>query len=108
MLAQSCAFSQNLDRLFTGDLILVIINILLIVARIIYKTNNPLDAETEKIMTEKRAQELQNGKSKKKKILLCMALSDFKSNTIIYAYSPDNQSEIQDILTEIGYLSQTK
>lgn len=47
-------------------------------------------------------------KAKRKKILLCMALSDFKSNTIIYAYSPDNQSEIQDILTEIGYLSQTK
>ena len=35
-------------------------------------------------------------------------LAMYKSNTIIYAYSPDSQSEIQDILTEIGYLSQTK
>lgn len=74
LLAQSCAFSQDLDRLFTGNLILVIINILLIVARIIYKTNNPLDAETEKILAEKRAQELKNGKSKKKKNIIVYGL----------------------------------
>jgi hypothetical protein len=72
ILAEYTAISQHADKTriaFWGNIILVIINLVLLIAGKIYRKNNPLDEETTEMLEQARAREREKGGRKVRNII---------------------------------------
>ena len=72
ILAEYTAISQHADKTriaFWGNIILLIINLVLLIAGKIYRKNNPLDEETTEMLEQARAREREKGGRKVRNII---------------------------------------